>query len=167
MKNLIDKITNEDRLLKLYGCEEKKGFYHPAHCLKCNGKGYAINRDSQVLDIIECLCEARSYDPEKYCPSVPVSLAQALIKLIELVDENFRYFSIDKSNVESYRKVYSDGSSLDSVLYYALQKLGHEGLEISTIELLLAICNHHNIDIWDSVKEILDSEEIRAKNELR
>lgn len=165
MKDLINKITNKDRLVKLYGCSEcsTSGFntHNLTLCPRCNGKGYTINRDSQVLDIVECLCDARKYynkfESSSWMQNI---LAKAIIKLIELDADSFDVFSIDDSNVDEYKTVLSEEeSNLDKAFVYLIQKLGNGDTELRSIELLLAICNHHKIDIWASVAEILEGEE--------
>lgn len=168
MKDLINKITNKDRLVKLYGCSEcsTSGFdtHNLTLCPKCSSKGYTINQDSQVLDIIERLCSARGiyrthYNTGKSAYLMTHTLAIALIKLIELDADSFDVFSIDDSNVFSYKTVLSEEeSNLDKAFVYLIQKLGNGDTGLRSTELLLAICTHHKIDIWASVADVLEGE---------
>ena len=147
VKNLINKITNKDRLIKLYGCEE------------CGGKGYPINRDSQVLDIVHILSLARegfhmNYGHPMYKQDTEktrnIYLASALIKLIELAN-------IKQSGYRDQFKAHKLNDIIDKDISAIISTI-LSGRYEPAFHMGIAFCNHHNINIWDSVKEILEGE---------
>lgn len=163
MKTIIDKITNKDRLVKLYGCSECGGCgsvlgFPPAPCPKCNGKGYTINQDSQVLDIVKELLKARDCLKGLYYVNKPkgygekTALSQALIKLIELMKYNDSILD-ERQNSEYDLEM----SSIDRDISRIILFVSNDCLRTAFGELL-SFCNHHKIDIWQSVVEILEGE---------
>lgn len=171
MKELIDQITNKSRLIKLYRCEGCKGSgkrwtsgmsghinSEPVTCPDCQGNGYTINRDIHVVDIVDKLCHARTClhqgltlaDPNvKYTGLITAedNLAKALIKLIELACNLNINKELDNCTL----------NDIDSDIKQIIITISLE-CYLTAFNSLLSFCNHHDIDIWQSVKEILEGE---------
>lgn len=196
MKELIDKVTNKDRLIKLYGCSERGDtkidhkhwctecgnmFYSKSYlplcctqckslnviidpkdqeCPKCNGKGYTINRDSQVLNIVEELIKYRAFsngEYEVFQDAINERLASALIKLIELGSLRDHSFEIVEAKTSAINgKLNSSILSMINGLTLMQNNERWFMLLDSSYTLFLDFCNHHKIDIWKHVTEILE-----------
>lgn len=176
MKQIIKKITNKDRLIKLYRCSEcggtggfevlKDGSV-PTCCSPCFGKGYIINCDSQILDIADDLLEARflmnseanTETEDLRIHHINEDMSTAIIKLIELHTLEGKSPSKDPISKKKIKPLYGDFlEDNDKAFRITIQRLSENRYQVA-YRLLLSFCTHHKIKLWDHVTKVLEGEE--------